>query len=93
MPPRPTRPQKNCPTCPTSRAMAAASPPARTLAITSQGEGDRLWKHVLFGTMTCVTMIEGYVDLGMPGDCAQGIATLRDRLDAVLTKVKGRTNG
>jgi hypothetical protein len=73
--------------------MAAASPAARVLAITSQGEGERLWKHVLFGTMTCVAMIEGYADLAMPGDCVQGVTLLRDRLDAVLTKLKSKTNG
>jgi hypothetical protein len=73
--------------------MAAVSPAARVLAITTQAEGERLWKHVLFGTMTCVTMIEGYAELGMPGDCVQGVTILRDRLDRVLNKLKGVTNG
>jgi len=33
-----------------------------------QGEAERLWRHVMFGTGTCVGMIEGYLNIGMPGD-------------------------
>jgi molybdopterin biosynthesis enzyme len=57
-----------------------------TLAITSPGEGERLWKHVLFGTSTCVQMIEGYADLAMPGNPCAALVALRDRIEKVLSK-------
>jgi molybdopterin biosynthesis enzyme len=57
-----------------------------TLAITSPGEGERLWKHVLFGTSTCVAMVEGYAALDMPGNPKEALVALRDRIQKVLLK-------
>lgn len=56
------------------------------LAITTPGEGQRLWKHVLFGTSTCVSMIEGYAALDMPGNPKEALVALRDRIQKVLLK-------
>lgn len=54
--------------------------------ITRQGESDRLWNHVLFGTATCVGMIEGYAELGLPGNPVPQIAELIRRLANVAQK-------
>jgi hypothetical protein len=53
-------------------------------------EGLRLWNHVLFGTGTCVDMIQGYADLGMPGDPAPKIRDLIVRLTRVLHQVENK---
>lgn len=96
MPPRPTRPDQNkaCATCPSARqkkTQSSTSTAQPHLAITMPGEGERLWKHVLFGTSTCISMIEGYAALDMPGDCQNTIASLRDRLNAVLNNLVERS--
>jgi hypothetical protein len=51
--------------------------------ITREGESERLWHHVLFGTATCVGMIEGYADKGLPGNPVPQIAELIRRLAVV----------
>lgn len=58
------------------------------LSITTPGEGQRLWKHVLFGTSTCISMIEGYADLGMPGDPRSALIEMRDRLNKVISNLE-----
>jgi hypothetical protein len=60
-----------------------------TLSITTPGEGQRLWKHVLFGTSTCISMIEGYAALGMPGDPCCALTEMRDRLTKVISNIEG----
>jgi len=89
MPPRNRRPP--CHNCPKAVApkttpklptvQAAASTPAMDFPTS---EALRLWNHVLFGTGTCVGMIEGYAALNMPGDPLAGIKHLRDRLSTVI---------
>lgn len=76
----------NCPEKVTSPAQAKAAPTVSVLKITSEGEGERLWKHVLFGTGTCVGMIEGYAALAMPGNPLEAIVSLRDRLNKLIHK-------
>lgn len=46
----------------------------------------RLWRHVIFGTGTCISMIEGYTGLNMPGDVLNDLYVLRDRLNSVISK-------
>lgn len=85
----PPRTQPHCRFCPQPAAAptpSPAQPPTVTLAITSPGEGERLWKHVLFGTSTCITMIEGYAALDMPGNPKEALVALRDRIQKVLSK-------
>ena len=60
--------------------------------VSSVGEGMRLWSHVLFGTNTCVSMIEGYQQLGMPGDPLPAIIQLRDRLSNLIHTIEGQRN-
>ena len=45
----------------------------------------RLWRHVLFGTGTCLSMIEGYTGLNMPGDVLADLYDLRKRLNSVIS--------
>lgn len=68
---------RNCPDEPTpSLAQEAAKAAVAKVTsasidhkvITTKGEGQRLWNHVLFGTGTCIGMMQGYAALGMPGD-------------------------
>ncbi len=87
MPPRVKTP---CRFCPEETGVTPLKPTPNvatmTLAITSPGEGERLWKHVLFGTSTCVQMIEGYAALDMPGNPKEALVALRDRIQKVLLK-------
>lgn len=73
---------RNCPDAP---QVKMAAQPTAMLNITSDGEGMRLWKHVLFGTGTCIGMIEGYAALGMPGDPYEALCQLRERLNQVIS--------
>jgi hypothetical protein len=57
-------------------------------AITLEGQGQRLWDHVLFGTGTCVGMIQGYANLGLPGDPCNQIEDLIGQLSAVLNQLR-----
>jgi hypothetical protein len=43
-----------------------------------------LWKHVLFGTGTCISMIEGYAKAKLTGNPLKGLLQLRDRLNRVI---------
>lgn len=54
--------------------------------VSSRSESERLWKHVLFGTGTCIGMIEGYTALNLPGDPRAGLKKLRDRINTLITK-------
>jgi hypothetical protein len=54
--------------------------------VTREVESNQLWNHVLFGTSTCVGMIEGYADLGLPGNPVPQIAELIRRLANVAKK-------
>lgn len=87
-----------CATCPkapdrASRASAAAKvapePPSEKLTLSEQ-QGIKLWSHVLFGTGTCVGMIEGYARMDMPGDPREAITELRDRLSQLLISLDRR---
>ena len=86
----PPRVKPRCRFCPddVQQTPLKPTPPAAsmTLAITTPGEGERLWKHVLFGTSTCVSMIEGYAALDMPGNPTAALVALRDRIQKVLLK-------
>ena len=87
MPPRNKAKCRFCPQTATAIALKPTpAPNAATLAITLPGEGERLWKHVLFGTSTCVAMIEGYAGLSMPGNPKAALVALRDRISTVLQK-------
>lgn len=56
--------------------------------ITSEGEGQKLWNHVLYGTGTCVGMMQGYFDLGMPGDPLPQIQHLIGMLTTLKDKIE-----
>jgi len=51
--------------------------------LTRSGESAALWNHILFGTGTCVGMIEGYTRLGLPGNPAPQLRDLIARLEGV----------
>ena len=78
---RPTRPATDC-GCDTPRIEPRLTP---VLSITGDGEADRLWKHAMVGTSTCIGLVEQYAALGMPHLPANQIAAFRNRLDQVLT--------
>lgn len=58
------------------------------LYLATSDEGQRLWKHVCFGTSTCIAMIEGYALMQMPGDPTEALVQMRDRLNQVLTALE-----
>ena len=76
---RETRPP--CPTCP-DKAQAVSQP--RTLMVSTESEGMRLWNHALFGTNTCCLLLLGYVELNMPGDPLPRLYELRNLLDQTI---------
>lgn len=51
--------------------------------VTRSGESDALWNHVLFGTGTCIGLIEGYARLGLPGNPAPHLREMIARLERV----------
>ena len=86
------RSRARCRRCPENQAAIAADKASAQLKevkpepklLTSKGEAERLWKHVLFGTGTCVGMLCGYTDLEMPGNPLQQLYALRDQLNAII---------
>jgi len=86
---------RNCPDeqTPSAAKTAASNATAKVAGskidptiITSCGEGQRLWNHVLFGTSTCIGMMRGYATLGMPGD---PLPQLREII-SMLTDIKNQ---
>lgn len=84
----PPRNRRGCSNCPKPPAAQSSPPEQRVLQITTDSEGDRLWKHVLFGTSTCLAMIEGYADLAMPGDPRDTLVSFRDRLNTLIERLR-----
>lgn len=84
---------RNCPEEPQAPSVAqtvAAGAAAKVTSsvidpkiITTDGAGQKLWNHVLFGTSTCIGMMRGYAELGMPGD---PLPQLRDMI-SMLTDI------
>lgn len=79
------RPCKNCPQSPDGEQKVNAKGINYTVTyVGPQDQGEKLWKHVLFGTGTCINMIEGYAKMQMPGDPLPGLKELRDRLNVII---------
>lgn len=68
--------------------MKKATLDARVVSV--EGEADRLWRHVLFGTGTTVGMIEGYAAIDMPGDPLPQLYVLADRLNQIIKSLEGK---
>jgi hypothetical protein len=92
MAPRVRRGCRNCPRKPDAAKPQSTAPP-RVLAISGESEGLRLWNHVLFGTGTCISMIEGYQASHMPGQPQNQIRQLIQRLQRVLQKFEEKDEG
>lgn len=92
MPPRPTRPEKDCARCPKQQAAAKAKkqPLGEAAKSVSESQGEYLWNHVLFGTNTCCQMIRGYAEAEMPGDPRKGIKDLIQSLTGTLALLESR---
>ena len=56
--------------------------------ITTEGEGQKLWNHVLFGTGTCIGMMQGYANLGMPGDPLPQLRDMNSMLTEIIKQVE-----
>src|SRR5438445_13774902 len=92
------RNKRKCGNCPEPLARVVAVTPqvgrppepraVQGLYLATSDEGQRLWKHVCFGTSTCISMIEGYALMQMPGDPTEALKQMRDRLDKVLTALE-----
>ncbi len=80
---------KPCKTCPGSGNAQTESKP-ESKPVTACSEATRLWRHVTFGTATCVGMIEGYADLEMPNPPIADIRKLRDRLDQLIKTLEAK---
>jgi len=52
--------------------------------LTTDGEGCRLWRHVIFGTHTCLSMLAGYAKLGMPGDPVPELRLMVAKLNRII---------
>lgn len=92
MPPRNRKPPcHNCPKAKPTPPAPPATPPTPPVEF-SHGQSLKLWNHVLFGTGTCIGMIEGYTDLDMPGNPLDGIKHLRDRLNQLIKKHEDRNH-
>ena len=96
---RRTRRCRNCPDSPQappllqSKVAQTEQKPASVLSqrvIDTDSEGLRLWNHVLFGTKTCCDMIQGYADLGMPGDPRLKIRELIGSLTNTLQQLESK---
>ena len=85
MPPRNKR-NKVCPTCPT----VPATVPAKkidtpvSIIISSETEAIRIWSTVQATTALSVGLMEGYVQMGLPGMSHDAIVALIGRLNALL---------
>jgi hypothetical protein len=56
--------------------------------VTLEAENERLWNWIFYGTSTCVSIIQGYYDMGMPNIPVDQVIHLRNRLDTLLQKVQ-----
>lgn len=77
---------KKCRRCQVEQMKKSETKPETqtVLMLSSDSEGDRLWRHVAVGTGTCVGMIEQYAALGMPGYPVAAMREIRRRLDQVI---------
>lgn len=83
-------PKGVCQTCPkpTPTPVPAAKIELRSYHSVPMDESLRLWRHILFGTTTCVSIIEGYAEQGLPGNPIDGVKHLRDRLNTLIQKLE-----
>lgn len=77
---------QGCSTCPKPEPVLPTIVTVDPEAYNEQ-QAERLWRHVLVGTSTCVGMLEAYAEIGMPGNPSAGIGLLRDRLNKLLTQL------
>ena len=84
--------RRNCPDQPAEVQVESLITPM-VHAITSESEGNRLWKHVLFGTETCINMIEGYHTSNMPGQPLETIKRFSNRLNKIIKAIETKNEG
>lgn len=85
--------KKPCTNCPKPKP-TVKSVVVQPLAVfnVEMDQGLRLWKHVLFGTGTCIDMIEGYMKGNLPGDPIDGVKHLRDRLTQIINTLEAKND-
>src|SRR5688572_5371260 len=66
-------------------ALRKPSYPESLFMLPPEDEYIRLWRHVLYGTGTCLGMIEGYTRLNMPGSVLEDLYKLRDQLNSIIS--------
>jgi hypothetical protein len=85
---------------PVSKASTAASPLAATVATSAESaskkilgrsvsldsEGVVLWRHVLYGLGTIVGLLEGYTDIGVPGNPLTELEALLRRIHTLVNR-------
>lgn len=59
-------------------------------SLVPEEEGAKLWRHVLFGTGTCIGMMHGYAESGMPGVNVEQLQVLIVSLDKIIKRVQAR---
>lgn len=83
---------RDCPTCatPAKTAIAKASAQAPVRVLTSEGESQYLWRHVLYGAGTIVGLIKGYAQNGLQGEPREEIKALIAVLQDALQSLENR---
>ena len=62
--------------------------PETLFELQTEAEYKKLWNHILYGTKTCIRMLKGYTDLGMPGEPLESLINLRNTLNEIIERHK-----
>jgi hypothetical protein len=68
---------RNCPKPPKQETPAV-------IVVTSEDESKHIWDNIQAATALSIGLMEGYVQLGLPGKSSEAIMALRDRLETLI---------
>jgi hypothetical protein len=81
--------KRRCRNCPETD-IPVLPPPAPRPA-TYEGEGAKLWHHVIYACATLVEVLFGYMAMDVPGDCLPQMKRLHARLGEIIQTREKRT--
>ena len=73
---------KRCRNCPKPKPLEPK--PETVIVVTSEEESRRIWGNIQAATALSIGLMEGYVQLGLPGKSNEAVAALRDRLETLI---------